>query len=112
MPTRTQRDARRKVVERLVDLLGTVDPPQAEATPQPQPSPTESDYLFGAKEIARHLGRNRRAVYHLARQGWCPIFKRGKMLIARKSQLEKALSAEPATIREQHEPPQVRGRRR
>lgn len=51
------------------------------------------DLLTGANAIAAYIGCNRRRVYHLAATGYLPIARVGNLLVARKSELERALSA-------------------
>ena len=53
------------------------------------------DLLTGAAEIGDYLGWNARKVYHAAEKGYLPISKVGVILTARKSELQRALSAEP-----------------
>jgi hypothetical protein len=54
------------------------------------------DLLNGAAEIGGYLGWNVRKVYHAAEKGYLPIGKCGAILTARKSELQRALSAENA----------------
>lgn len=58
------------------------------------------DLLTGAKEIADFLGWNPRRVFHAAAQGHLPIKSIGRMLIARKSELERAFSFDAASRQE------------
>ena len=51
------------------------------------------DFLIGAAEIARELGTNEAAVYHIHRKRRLPIGKLGKNLIASRKQLRRALQA-------------------
>lgn len=53
---------------------------------------TESDYLTGARQIARYLNWPERRVYHCAYEKLLPIGKLGALLVARKSQLDRALT--------------------
>ena len=50
------------------------------------------DLLTGAQAIAAHLGWDVRRVYHSAEKKYLPIGKCGQTLIARKSELDRALS--------------------
>jgi hypothetical protein len=54
------------------------------------------DLLEGATEIGAFLGWDERKIYHAASRGYLPIKKVGAILIARKSELTRALSAESA----------------
>jgi hypothetical protein len=56
------------------------------------PTPAKDDLLTGADQIAEYLGWERRRVYHAARQKHLPIGHCGALLIARKSQLDRATS--------------------
>jgi hypothetical protein len=51
------------------------------------------DLLTGAGEIADYLKWPVRRVYHHANRGYLPIKHVGQLLIARKSELDRALSA-------------------
>lgn len=51
------------------------------------------DMLKGAKRIADFTGFNEREIYDLARSGSLPLFKVGKHLCARKSELARRLTA-------------------
>jgi hypothetical protein len=51
------------------------------------------DLLVGAEEIARETGIKVRQVYRLSELGDLPTFKLGGQLAARRSELERALSA-------------------
>jgi hypothetical protein len=59
------------------------------------PTKLSDDLLTGATAIAEYVGWNERRVYHAASQGYLPIGRAGQLLIARKSELDRALS--PAT---------------
>jgi hypothetical protein len=50
------------------------------------------DLPTGADAIAAYLGWSPRRVYYVARQRYLPINHIGTTLVARKSQLDKALS--------------------
>jgi hypothetical protein len=52
------------------------------------------DLLTGAAAIADFTGWKVRKVYHVAERGHLPIKRAGGILIARKSELRRALSAE------------------
>jgi hypothetical protein len=54
------------------------------------------DLLTGAQEIADFLGWPVDRVYYAQRKRRLPIGKHGELLIARKSQLDRALSGEAA----------------
>lgn len=56
-------------------------------------TPLSEDLLTGAPAIAEYTGWTLRRVYHLVRMKQLPIKKVGGTLIARKSELNKALSA-------------------
>jgi hypothetical protein len=51
------------------------------------------DLLIGVEPIAKYLGMKDRAVYHAASKGYLPVFHIGERIAARKSQLDKLLSA-------------------
>jgi excisionase family DNA binding protein len=71
-------------------------------------APTGADYLFGVSAIADYLGVKPRAVYYLIRQQRIPFRKLGgRQIVARKSAIDKALSAEI----NQAEPPNEPNRR-
>jgi hypothetical protein len=66
----------------------------------PDKSPTlADDLLVGAGEIAAYTGRTKRQIFHIARQGYWPIFKSGPFLTARKSELNSDISAKTAKAR-------------
>jgi hypothetical protein len=52
----------------------------------------KDDLLHGADEIANYLGRKRWQVYYGAARGYLPIGRIGQTLVARKSELDRALS--------------------
>ena len=56
--------------------------------------PLAEDLLTGAPAIAAYLGWPCRRVYYVAEQGYLPIGQVGKLLTARKSELDRALSGE------------------
>lgn len=66
--------------------------PIAEAT-APQSSSPKSDLLMGSQVIADFLGWTPRRVYYAAEKQTLPIFRVGTKLTARRSELDKALSA-------------------
>ena len=49
------------------------------------------DVLDGVKEIAAFIGKSERATFHLVQANQLPIFRLGKKIHARKSELERAL---------------------
>jgi len=51
------------------------------------------DLVFGAKAIADLTGFSPRRVYRMAELKQLPVFKKGGQLIARKSEIEAALSS-------------------
>lgn len=51
------------------------------------------DLLEGMTAISGYIGKTERAGYHLAAQGQLPVFKKGKKIFARKSELDRAFSA-------------------
>jgi len=53
-----------------------------------------ADLLTGASAIAAHLGWEVRRVYYVADKKYLPIRQIGKLLTARKTELDRALSAE------------------
>jgi excisionase family DNA binding protein len=55
-----------------------------------------SDLLSGANAAAAFIGVTPRAVYHLVEAGHLPAIKKGRKLYFRKSELERAFSAEAA----------------
>ncbi len=55
-------------------------------------TPLAEDLLTGAPAIAQYLGWNVRRVYHAVRMKHLPIGHIGGTLIARKSELNRALS--------------------
>ena len=55
--------------------------------------PLSDDLITGAPAIADYLGWKERRVYHFVRTKKLPITKIGGLLVARKSELQKALSA-------------------
>jgi hypothetical protein len=50
------------------------------------------DLLTGAKAISEYIGWPERRVYYAADRGHLPIGHAGNLLIARKSELDRALS--------------------
>lgn len=57
-----------------------------------------NDLLTGADAIASHLGPpwNKRKIYWAAENKYLPIGRIGKILTARKSELDRATSAAPS----------------
>ena len=51
------------------------------------------DVLDGVKEIAAFIGKSERATFHLVHAGSIPVFRLGKKIHARKSELEAAFRA-------------------
>lgn len=51
------------------------------------------DLLKGAQAIADHLGFDRREVYYMAEQKTLPITKKGRLLYARRSELDASFSS-------------------
>jgi hypothetical protein len=58
-------------------------------------SDLSQDLLYGAAAIARFLGLPRWRVYHAAAHGHLPIKRIGGTWVARKSELDRALSSAP-----------------
>jgi hypothetical protein len=58
----------------------------------PKTSELSEDLLTGAEAIAAYLGWPTRRVYHHASRGYLPIKHVGQSLVARKSELDRALS--------------------
>jgi len=56
------------------------------------PIPLREDLLTGAKAIADYIGWPERRVYYAADRKHLPIGHSGNLLIARKSELDRALS--------------------
>jgi hypothetical protein len=54
------------------------------------------DVLWGAKEIARYIGRSPRAAFHMLENGQIPGRKTGKLWMATKRELAAALSSDAA----------------
>lgn len=52
-----------------------------------------SDLIYGAKAAADYCGLPRRVIYHLVEKGELPAIKKGKALFFRKSELERAFTA-------------------
>ena len=55
------------------------------------PSQQGHDLVWGAQAIAADIGRDVRAVYHLATVGALPIHKKGGRLVASRAQLRAAI---------------------
>nr|WP_314446344.1 helix-turn-helix domain-containing protein [uncultured Sphingomonas sp.] len=54
----------------------------------------KDDLLAGASAAAAYVGVTPRAVYHMAEHGLLPVVRKGRRLFFRKSELERAFSAE------------------
>ena len=54
------------------------------------------DVLDGVKEIAAFIGKSERATFHLIHNDQLPVFRLGKKIHARKSELERAFRAHAA----------------
>jgi excisionase family DNA binding protein len=54
------------------------------------------DLLPGATAAAAYIGVTPRAVYHLVEAGHLPAIRKGRKLYFRKSELERAFSAQAA----------------
>lgn len=52
------------------------------------------DLINGAAEAAAFIGITPRTVYHMVDRGELPVIRKGKRLYFRKSELERAFSAE------------------
>ncbi len=52
------------------------------------------DLLQGAKSAARYSGLTERTIYHLVEKERLPVVRLGSRLYFRKSELEKALTAQ------------------
>lgn len=57
-----------------------------------------NDLLDGASEIAIYLGRPRRTVYWMIASGFLPVTRAGRRIYARKSEIDRAFSADKPTI--------------
>jgi hypothetical protein len=62
-------------------------------TSQAAPDNLGSDLLTGAKEIAAWLNWPRRRVYNAVEKRLIPCFKKGDLIMARKSELDAAFRA-------------------
>ena len=62
----------------------------------PTKPPLRDDLLTGAAAIAEYLGWRERRVYYAADRGYLPVRHVGNLLVARKSELDSALSASGA----------------
>jgi len=51
------------------------------------------DILDGVKEIAAFIGKSERATFHLIHENRLPVFRLGKKIHARKTELEAAFRA-------------------
>jgi hypothetical protein len=60
--------------------------------------PLRDDLLTGASAIADYTGWPVRKVYHAASRGYLPVMRIGPILLARKSELDRAFSAEAANL--------------
>ena len=54
--------------------------------------PLADDLLTGASEIAAYLGWPERRVYYMTAKGYLPIKRIGSQLVARCSELDRALT--------------------
>lgn len=54
------------------------------------------DLLAGANAAAAYIGVTPRAVYHMVERDLLPAIRKGRKLYFRKSELERAFSAEAA----------------
>src|SRR5262245_35529726 len=74
-------------------------PQRKRNVPMPESkSPLANDLLTGAHAIAAYLGKpwNARKIYHAARKQNLPIGFVGKLLVARKHELDRSTLAAPA----------------
>jgi hypothetical protein len=55
----------------------------------------KDDLLSGVKAIAAFIGEEEQTVGRLIRNGHLPAFRRGKMIFARKSEIEASFRSEP-----------------
>jgi hypothetical protein len=62
------------------------------------PTVLRDDLLTGASAIADYTGWPVRKVYHAAARGYLPVTRIGPILLARKSELDRAFSAEAANL--------------
>lgn len=63
--------------------------------PRPSPTPTlRDDLLIGAAAIARYSGLSERQVYHFIGRGELPVRRLGRLLVARKSELDRTLASQ------------------
>ena len=60
------------------------------------PTVLRDDLLTGASAIAEYTGWPVRKIYHAASRGHLPVARIGPILTARKSELDRAFSAEAA----------------
>lgn len=58
------------------------------------PSPLAADLLTGANEIAAYVGWPVRRIQHLVAERHLPVKRIGKLLVARKSQLDRLLTVD------------------
>ena len=56
----------------------------------------QADLINGAAAAASYTGLPRRVIYRLAEQGQVPVVRKGRRLYFRKSQLDRAFSAQEA----------------
>lgn len=54
----------------------------------------KDDLLNGAAEIGAFIGKSERAIYHLIYGGQIPVFRKGRRIFARKSELEAAFRSD------------------
>lgn len=55
-----------------------------------------SDLMVGAESAASYTGLSRRTVYRLVDEGRLPVVRKGRRLYFRRSELDRAFSAEEA----------------
>jgi excisionase family DNA binding protein len=54
------------------------------------------DLIKGARAAAEYLGLSERSVYHMSENGQLPVIRKGRTLFYRKSDLDRAFTAEAA----------------
>ena len=67
--------------------------PDATPLKEPAVTPLKDDLLTGAEQIADFTGWPIRKVYYAAARGHLPVRRIGHVLVARKTELSKELSA-------------------
>lgn len=55
-----------------------------------------SDLMVGAESAASYTGLSRRTVYRLVDEGRLPVVRKGRRLYFRRSELDRAFSAQEA----------------